>query len=485
MRNGFLGSIAALVSGAGLALAQSPPPTGPDVLPPVVVPATGAAHGAAAPVTIPLEALPTAEVPGPIVSEEPGEPGHEPRRRHKLFGKHEGVREAADSPDLPRSAKGGSAQNIIPSEHEVRVAYRFWARGEYLLWWINDGVAPPPLVTTGPPASFGILGQPGVRTLLGGQDIDYGEFHGARATAGLWFDEDAHLGVEVTWMMLFENSQQTNFASNAAGSPVLARPAIDAVTRTSGVQLVSFPGALTGRVGSSTSSELSGVEVNFIGSEWRGKHAWVDLIAGFRYLNLEEELTIDSTATVLPLGTAAFLGQRLGPGNTVSVSDRFQTRNQFFGGTIGLRSEFCYHRFFLNMQGKLSIGNNHEVVIIEGSSSLATPAGGSATVPGGLLAVGSNSRVNSRDEFTLIPELSVNVGAYLCRNIKLFVGYNYMYWSDVVRPGNQPSLIINPSQVPTNLAFGLNVGGPKAPAAIINRSDFWAQGVNFGVEFRY
>jgi hypothetical protein len=209
------------------------------------------------------------------------------------------------------------------------------------------------------------------------------------------------------------------------------------------------------------------------------------LIAGFRYLDLEEELTVDSTATVLPLGTAAFLGQRLGPGNTVSVNDRFQTRNQFFGGTIGLRSEFCCNRFFLNLQGKLSIGNNHEVVIIEGASSLATPAGGTATVPGGLLAVGSNSRVNSRDEFTLIPELTVKVGAYLCRNVNLFVGYNYMYWSDVARPGNQPSLIINPSQVPTNLAFGTNIGGPKAPAAIINRSDFWAQGVNFGLEVRY
>ena len=59
-----------------------------------------------------------------------------------------------------------------------------------------------------------------------------------------------------------------------------------------------------------------------------------------------------------------------------------------------------------------------------------------------------------------------------------------MNWNDVVRPGNQIDRVVNPNIVPTDQDFGV-AGGPRRPAPLFNSSDFWAQGVNFGLHFRY
>src|SRR2546430_13181096 len=48
-----------------------------------------------------------------------------------------------------------------------------WASAEYLLWRIKDAPAPVPLVTTSPPSSFGVLGNPGTAVLFGGSEIEY------------------------------------------------------------------------------------------------------------------------------------------------------------------------------------------------------------------------------------------------------------------------------------------------------------------------
>ena len=52
----------------------------------------------------------------------------------------------------------------------------------------------------------------------------------------------------------------------------------------------------------------------------------------------------------------------------------------------------------------------------------------------------------------------------------------------VVRPGNQIDRNINTSQ---NAFYGTGIlTGPASPAPLFNRTDFWAQGVNFGLQFR-
>ena len=49
-----------------------------------------------------------------------------------------------------------------------------------------------------------------------------------------------------------------------------------------------------------------------------------------------------------------------------------------------------------------------------------------------------------------------------------------------MRPGEQIDRTVNTNQLPP--AVG---GGPARPMFQNNATDFWAQGVNFGVEFKY
>ena len=69
----------------------------------------------------------------------------------------------------------------------------------------------------------------------------------------------------------------------------------------------------------------------------------------------------------------------------------------------------------------------------------------------------------------------------------VYAGYSALYWNQVVRPGNQMDRGINLSQNqnPSFNTAGGGLVGPALPAPQFNRSDFWAQGGTFGVEFQY
>jgi hypothetical protein len=68
----------------------------------------------------------------------------------------------------------------------------------------------------------------------------------------------------------------------------------------------------------------------------------------------------------------------------------------------------------------------------------------------------------------------------------VFAGYDLVYWSQVVRPGNQINHNVNLTQNAVLDPNGLGrLVGPAQPAPLFNRSDFWAQGINLGLEVRY
>jgi hypothetical protein len=64
------------------------------------------------------------------------------------------------------------------------------------------------------------------------------------------------------------------------------------------------------------------------------------------------------------------------------------------------------------------------------------------------------------------------------------VGYNFLYWSRVVRPGNQIDRVINVSQLPTSQGPG-TVTSPFRPVFAFPGTDFWALGVNIGLEIGF
>ena len=319
--------------------------------------------------------------------------------------------------------------------------------------------------------------------LIGGREFDFGNHPGVRLTTGFWFDKEGCVGAELTGFIMGDKTINSALASDANGTLLIARPVINALSGQEASLLLSTPGQLAGGIRVDSTNELYGAEVNFVGSVFRSKSLTADMLVGFRYMGLDERLNINSNSTVLSGGVAAFNGSLIGPGSTLSILDHFETRNDFYGGQIGGRTQVRWNRFFADFEGKLAVGNSHEVVNINGVTTL-TGTSGAAFQPAGLLAVSSNSGMSSRDEFTFIPEAGAKVGFHLTNHVSLFVGYTFIYWFDVARPGDQIDRVVNPALVPSNLAFGSMVG-PNRPAVSFTRTDFWAQGVNIGLEVRY
>jgi hypothetical protein len=67
-------------------------------------------------------------------------------------------------------------------------------------------------------------------------------------------------------------------------------------------------------------------------------------------------------------------------------------------------------------------------------------------------------------------------------NLRAFVGYTFLYWSDVARPFDQINFNVNSTRVPTSI---LMPSGPPTLPLTIRDTSFWAQGINVGIEFRF
>ncbi len=105
-------------------------------------------------------------------------------------------------------------------------------------------------------------------------------------------------------------------------------------------------------------------------------------------------------------------------------------------------------------------------------------AGGVTTVTAGNVYTQPTNIGNfSRDRFSVVPEISAKLGYQIAPNIRAFVGYDFIYWTGVTRPGNAIDTSINPSQ-----ANGGVLVGPARPAPQFNASDYWVHGVTIGAK---
>jgi hypothetical protein len=359
-----------------------------------------------------------------------------------------------------------------------------WGDVEYLLWWIKDGPLPVPLVTTSSAASQGILGRPDTAVLFGGSGIEYRAFSGGRFTLGLWCDDGQTMGIEASGFFLERSTRDFEAVSTITGTPLLARPFVNALTRQETSELVAAPGQFQGTISVQPSSALYGWDLNAIGNFKRDKSLNLDWVVGFRFLQLDERMAIVQNSNFLEGGFSGFGGAVIQQPALISVFDRFATRNEFYGGQLGARAEYLLGSFFLHLLGKVGLGGSHEVAFIDGSSTLNQPGQPTHVLSGGLLAVSSNIGRQVHDDFSVVPEFGINVGYQVCRSMRAYIGYTILYWSDVARPGDLINRTVNPTLVPTSQAFG-NATGPAQPAPIFSHGEFWAQGMNFGLEFRY
>jgi hypothetical protein len=353
-------------------------------------------------------------------------------------------------------------------------ATRFWLSADYLLWW-TKGDHVPSLVTTGSPndAVPGALGQPGTQVLFGGDPSS--QFHsGARFRGGYWFTRDQTFGIDGTFFFL--GRRTGTFGDASDGVPILTRPFFNPNSNQEDAFLVAFPGRQTGTLTAALSSHLWGADTNLRGMLFRGASYQVSLLGGFRFLDLHESLSMEETTLDLP--------QRISdPFTTVITGDRFHTSNQFYGGQIGTDVMWCCGRFYVNVLTKVALGTSVEQANINGWSTWSNSNGQSGRIGVGELALPSNLGQYSQNQFAVVPEFGLNLGYAVTQHIRLTFGYTFLYWSRVLRVGDQVDRVINPTEF-TALAGGTMTGPPR-PNFTFNTSDFWAQGLNFGLEFRY
>lgn len=385
---------------------------------------------------------------------------------------------AAPAPAPPANGPPDTPADVRPCRPAAEACSscdNYWARAEYLLWWLKDGGAPP-LVTTGPAGSVGILSQPGTSVLFGGSDINPAERHGGRFTAGAWLGDDNCIGVEGSYFFLATASKGFSaFATAAPDGRVLARPFFNVSSGLEDSELVSSPGLLGGTVQVASSSRLQGAELHLLSASSEDCEGGIGLFAGFRYLDLDEGLIIREDLLAAPL-----LGV---PGSRFSIQDSFSTGNDFYGGQLGVRGEWGFGRLSLDGVLKVALGLSHEGVDIHGATRILTPGSAPVVQPGGLLALPTNIGHYQLDEFAVVPEVGFRVRYALTRFIQVVGGYTFLYDSDVARPGAQIDRTINPTQLPTSL--GSTLLGPARPIAVVKNTDFWAQGLSLGLEFRY
>jgi hypothetical protein len=135
------------------------------------------------------------------------------------------------------------------------------------------------------------------------------------------------------------------------------------------------------------------------------------------------------------------------------------------------------------MIGKVAMGNSHQVVYIDGSTDIAYQGTDiTQTFPGGILAQRTNMGFHSQNQFAVVPEASVTIGYDLTCRLKCTFGYSFIYWSRVSRPGDHIDLVLNPNLFPEEAD---PFEGPLRPAFAFRDTSFWAQGMSFGLEYRW
>jgi len=355
-----------------------------------------------------------------------------------------------------------------------------WFSAEWLKWRMK-GVGVFPLVTAAPPGAPGTLDDPRTVVVYGGDDILTDWQTGYRIRAGMWF-EGGTSGLDVGYFNV--GKLRDTFVAGSTGNPGIFRPFFNTTLNTEDAQLIAFvdPVAgpvLSGAVSVFSETELMGAEVNYRSGWGNNMGGRVDALCGYRYLRLHDTINIQNNLTTQAAAGAAPAGTR------IFSSDQFETTNQFHGLQAGLVGEWQFGQVTFGVRGTVAAGVTLQRVEISGGSGSVTPAGVTVSAPGGLLALPTNIGTYDRTRWSIAPELGVTVGYQIMDNIRIFAGYNVLYWTNVARAGEQMNRFVNATFIPDPTTGTATPTGSPSPLFHTRDESFWAHGCSLGIEFRW
>jgi hypothetical protein len=266
---------------------------------------------------------------------------------------------------------------------------------------------------------------------------------------------------------------------------VLGRPFINVNTGMPDRQVSTTPEFNQGVLNVHSSTGLFGGDINSRILMWYCcDFQWTGLV-GFRYLDLRDHLDITESSVFIN-AVPGFPGNPpvVNAGDHVFVFDHFETHNQFYGGQIGGRAQWQRGPWSLDATLKVALGATVQSVDINGGQVINRATGAVQTFQGGLLALPGNIGHFSQTRFAVAPELGLKLGYNITEHIRIFIGYDFLYLSSVLRAGDQIDPVLDANRIPN---FGANFAPASSahPVVPFRTSSYWAQGLNAGLEFRY
>jgi hypothetical protein len=334
----------------------------------------------------------------------------------------------------------------------------------------------PPLLTAGAQSDRvpGALNQPGT-VVISPLRADLEDRSGARLSGGYWLTDNHTLGVDATF---FGVSGRTNtFSTGSLGDLLLGRPFVDAVTgKESALIIASFAQQQQGALTTTVTNHLWGCDGNLRAQVLGGVGYCVSLLGGVRHLELDEKV---QTAVQFHFTDP----QQLVSNPFVNTLESFAARNYFYGAQVGADTRFSAGPASMEVVSKLAYGINQETASIAGST-LRSPNGVLTFDQGGGFALPTNIGRYHRRTFALSAETGVTFAYQLSRHFHLTLGYSFLYITDVLRPGELIDRTLNMTQFPPPLGSG-TLSGPARPTFVARDTEFWAQGLSIGLQFRY
>ncbi len=392
------------------------------------------------------------------------------------------------------------------SSKQLTLADRWSFGAEYLLWWVKRAPSQAPYITTtsalgeGLPAeNTGSLGDPNTLPLIDSHDMDYGAFSGLRAHASV----SSFLGrIELRGFLLERRSGGGDVSGDFptpgfedGGFPFIAQPFFDVEGNIENAYFISVPTFSTGSVAVSSQIRLFGGEANLAKELKRTDCSSLEGYLGYRFLGLNENLNfqqrIISLADEEDEVAVFYLGQDVFRDGFLDISDQFRTSNRFHGGQVGgIFRRAIGDLAEVSFRGSIAFGVNQQLVEIRGFTQLTPdatdPDQNVRGVPGGIFAQPTNIGRYFRNEFSFVPEGELAFHVRVTHSCTASLGYSFLFWTNVVRPGDQLDRRLDRRGVPSDPTFEENPDpAVTLPAFPFRSADIWMQGFTFGLEWRY
>jgi hypothetical protein len=275
---------------------------------------------------------------------------------------------------------------------------------------------------------------------------------GFALAGGWWFNEGNTRGVDASFFTL--GGGDTTLDGVAPGMLVLfpegAGSAPQVIVLPSGFPVTSiFPVTL--------STWFVGADVNYRHNLHCGPCSRLDLLAGYRFAFLEDEI---------------FLGESPDGSNTDYRFNRLAISNPFHGGQIGLAGEYRGERWYVSGTAKVAFGAVRPELCASGffraaegftGNELFVPAGPRAGLDHGGYRALAAIRSGGESRFAVLPSLNAQLGRQIGEHARFFAGYSLQYISAVARLGD----ILQPT------------------SSGVQFTDFWVQSLSLGFELRY